>query len=344
MSLWRLCLCLVCLCAPAHAIMLFANVRAWSQVKYAGGTPEPPLTDAELQTVFLSVWNGLRATTCPELPDLSAGFAHLVDVRIDDALLVSPSYSRVLGWASRTELLVDRQWRGMLSSQERVDWMVRQGVDHLGTLRVARHPPNGWFRGNASTCQSRFRLEDVLLHEILHLLGVSSTLRETESGLAVGLNFAGICYPGEFDAHILSSEGNRVVDDHCAFRATSDHQYFVNGVRLYVPEGDFSPGTTMSHVVNPNAVLSPHIFACFEQGANTLTKDDCSVLSALGVACWASAKNGNFTAAGRWELKDPSTARTPPVALSGSVSRWTSLGRSQAATALLLWTAWIVVA
>ena len=336
----------VCAWTPARALMLFANVKAWDAVQHAGGTPEPPLTNLELHRVFLAVWDGLRTTTCPELPDLSAGLAGLVDVRIDDALLVSPSFPRVLGWASRTERLVDRRWQGMLSSQSRVDWMLRDGFQHLGTLRVARDPPNGWFRGNATACQSRFRLEDVLLHEILHLLGVSSTLRQAEDGrLAVGLTFAGICYPGEFDAHITSRNGTRVVDNHCAFTPTADSQYFVRGVRLYVPEGDFSPGTTMSHLLNPQAVLSPHVYACAEHGANTLTADDCAVLGALGVACQAREGNRSLTAAG-WRGTapegSPSRAQTPPLpdAPSGCVSRWTPWDRSQAATALLLWSCW----
>ena len=107
-----------------------------------------------------------------DLPGVAGAAGGVVDVGIDDRLLnESTSFSRVLGWASRTELLVQRRWQGMLSTQERLDWMLGNGYTHLGTVRVARDPPGGWFRGSERACQDRFRLEDVLLHEVLHLLG-----------------------------------------------------------------------------------------------------------------------------------------------------------------------------
>ena len=340
---WCVLLAWACRVIPARGLLLFANVRAWDAVSSAGGAAEPPLTQGELEQRFAEVWGELRGS-CQGLPALPEG---VVDVGFDDRLLTAPSLARVLGWASRTERLVERRWQGMLSTQERLDWMLRDGYAHLGTLRVARAPPGGWFRGPARACRDRFRLEDVLLHEALHLLGVSSTVRAAaDAQLAVGMDYAGVCYPGEFDAQITSRNGSFVVGAHCGFTPTADNQYFVRGVRLYVPAGPFSPGTTMSHVHDGAAVLSPHVGACAAHGAASLTTADAAVLGAVGVTCsvTAAAEAGgaaitaaDYGAPGQ-AAGDLGTAQTPhePALPSGSALPQTD-SRSRWTAATLLW-------
>jgi len=261
----------------AMASALHANARVSAQV--VESAVHPPLAPDELQHVFQGVWSRLRAA-CPQLP---ASGADRIDVDVDPRLLDAafPKYAHVLGWASRTERLVSGVWQGMLSTDARVQMMPHH--PHLGTLRVAASPPGGWFRGEG-TCESRFRLEDVLLHETLHLLGIASTMQ------------VGMDYPGQFDSHNEDTEGVRVVSAGCAFRAADD-RYFVN---------------------DPRPVVSPYVYACHPDGALQLTEDDNTLLRAVGVQCLPSGMRLIRTStppSPPWSatMGGPSTAQTSPT-------------------------------
>lgn len=285
------------LVAPTGASVLYATSRAWNQVvqatiktdaTYAG--TEPALSETELQQRFEEVWDGLLHL-CPTLPEDGSDY---VDVGFDDALLneANPSLSKVLGWASRTELLRRGEWGGALATAEGVRLATGMGLTALGTVRVARAPPGGWFRGNSDVCAHRFRLEDVLLHELLHLLGVSSSVRELEDGsLAVGTEYLGTCFPGAFDREIADEHGNKVVSTKCEFTGSLSQPLFVNGARLFAETdaGDFVRGTSLSHLMSTNAVLSPNVDACDPAGAHPLTAEDAMALRALDVQCDAAA-------------------------------------------------------
>lgn len=285
------------LAASAQASVLFATSRAWNQVIRATvktdatyAATEPVLSELELQQRFDGVWNSLMHL-CPTLPEDGKEY---IDVGFDDALLdeTSPLLSRVLGWASRTELLTKGVWGGALATKDGVRLATNMGLTNLGTLRVARKPPGGWFRGAGSVCSHRFRLEDVLLHELLHLLGVSSSVRTLKDGsLAVGTDYLGTCYPGVFDRKITDEDGHAVVGRSCEFTGLLDQPLFVNGVRLYAESstGDFVQGTSLSHLMSTNAVLSPSVAACDPAGARPLTSEDAIALAALDVRCDASA-------------------------------------------------------
>lgn len=284
------------LAVSAQASVLFATSRAWNQVvratiktdaTYAG--TEPALAETELQQRFEEVWDGLLHL-CPTLPEDGKQY---VDVGFDDALLdeANPSLSRVLGWASRTELLRKGEWGGALATTEGVRLATDMGLATLGTVRVARSPPGGWFRGSNSVCAHRFRLEDVLLHELLHLLGVSSSVRELEDGsLAVGTDYLGTCFPGAFDREIADEHGNKVVSRTCEFTGTLSQPLFVNGARLFAETdaGEFVRGTSLSHLMSANAVLSPNVDACDPAGTRPLTAEDAMALLALDVQCDAA--------------------------------------------------------
>ena len=231
------------LVASAQASVLFAKSKAWNQVVKATMEThatyvdtEPALSEWELQQRFEDVWDGLLHL-CPSLPEDGKRY---IDVGFDDALLneANPPLSRVLGWASRTELLSKGVWSGALATREGVTLATGMGLTTLGTLRVARQPPGGWFRGAETVCRYRFRLEDVLLHELLHLLGVSSSVRELEDGsLAVGAEYMGTCFPGAFDREIADEDGNMVVGTKCEFSGSLSQPLFVNGARLYAETG-----------------------------------------------------------------------------------------------------------
>lgn len=284
------------LAAPAETSVLFATSRAWDQVVRATmktdadfAESEPVLAEWELQQRFEEVWDGLLHL-CPSLPSNGKDY---IDVGFDDALLdgANPSLSRVLGWASRTELLTKGEWSGALATESGVQLARGMGLATLGTLRVARSPPGGWFRGSDAACAQRFRLEDVLLHELLHLLGVSSSVRELEDGsLAVGTEYLGTCFPGAFDREIADEHGNKVVSKKCEFTGSLSQPLFVNGARLFAETeaGDFVRGTSLSHLMSTNAVLSPSVNACDPAGTRPLTTEDAMALLALDVQCDAT--------------------------------------------------------
>lgn len=281
------------LVASAQASVLFATTKAWNQVVRATMKTdatyvqtEVALSESELQQRFEEVWDGLLQL-CPSLPEDGKQY---IDLEFDDALLsaANPPLSRVLGWASRTELLSSGVWSGALATDEGVRLATNMGLTNLGTLRVARQPPGGWFRGGESVCNDRFRLEDVLLHELLHLLGVSSSVRKLADGsLAVGSEYMGTCFPGAFDRKIADEDGNMVVGKKCEFSGSLNQPLFVNGVRLFAETdgGDFVQGTSLSHVMSRNAVLSPSVSACDPSGTRPLTSEDAMTLMALNVQC-----------------------------------------------------------
>ena len=315
---------------PVSRVVLHANPRLGLGINF-DAPEQPPLSRAELQYVFENVWADLRAA-CRNFRVRPSK----IDVDLDPRLLELPSFSRVLGWASRTERLVGGVWRGMLSTESRMREM--ENFAHLGTLRVAPHPPGGWFRGEGN-CTSRFRLEDVLLHETLHLLGIASTVRVEGDGLRVGMDYAGVCFPGEFDAHIQGTNGEYVVDTRCEFHTTPDDRYYVNGTRLYKSPGPFQDGTTLSHAHNPVAVVSPYVYACDPEGALRLTEYDNGLLRAVDVQCLPSGMRLVTTPSRppwNWTEADPSTVQT--LARAGSERR---TGTSSL-VASALWTWWFL--
>lgn len=330
---------LVCLCAYmaplARASVLFATSKAWDEVVMASmpshatyAVAEPELSLEELQLHFGLVWHRLQRL-CPTLPNNGKDY---ISMGFDDALLKesNPELSRVLGWASRTELLSHGTWSGALATQEDVSLALSLGLTNLGTLRVARSPPGGWFRGEASTCQHRFRLEDVLLHELLHLLGVSSSVRELDDGsLAVGSEYLGTCFPGAFDREIVDGDGNKVVGSKCEFKGSISQALFVNGARLYAEtdSGDFVQGTSLSHLMSSDAILSPTVDACDPAGTRPLTSEDAMALLALNVKCDASTlPHASTTLVESDQNRDPSREQSLIDSVLSSVTPRRALG------------------
>jgi len=159
-------------------------VKATSAHAVSDGWWQPHLGEQELQTVFDDVWQGLRSV-CPTIPE-----AHNVDVGFDDRLLdpTDNDFKYVLGYAERVEYLSQGVWKSGLSSEAGRNYVASRGHEYLGTVRIAPSPPGGWFRG-AGECETKFRLEDILRHEVMHLIGVSATIRESltaENTLVVG--------------------------------------------------------------------------------------------------------------------------------------------------------------
>jgi hypothetical protein len=269
--------------------LLHANVAAWGEVvkqtkahAHLANYAEPELAETELVAVFNRVWAELRVA-CPTIPE-----HHDVSVGFDDRLLDpnDEDYANVLGYAYATEMLSEGVWSSVLSSQQKRDVATGQGATPLGVLRVAREIPGGWYRGDGA-CLYKFRLEDVLRHEILHLVGISSSVRKGVDGsLYVGTEYAGLCFPGAFDRAIRNKNGEQVVGTSCEFTAQlGGEPLYVNGVQLYQYEGDFLQGTSISHLRSLDAMMTPSIGHCMPDGDKPLTTLDGSVLASLGIVC-----------------------------------------------------------
>lgn len=337
--------------AESGANLLFATVEDWSVVSAAAIAVrpdgnivswEPNVTEAELRDIFDTIWVDIQKI-CPSLPTMNNISQH-IDVGFDDALLQPGKHEHVLGWAARTEILVDGAWQGVLATDDAMRWATAMGYDHFGTLRVARRPPGGWYRRSNGTCTNRFRLQDTILHEMLHLLGVSSSVRMTQDGgLEVGSPFQGQCYPGAFDAAITDLNGRKVVSAKCAFRGSIGDRLFVEGVELYTDnDGTFMSGTSLSHLLSEDALLTATQGACEPDGARRLTNLDARVLGALGVQCNADAvfAVGSTVSTGLPRTGGPYTAGTQsdqPVSASGRIQSQTRLRW------LVLWVvAWVL--
>lgn len=282
---------------------LHANVEAWQKVvdeaenhAHLVNYVEPELTETELVSVFDRVWAELRAV-CSTIPE-----HHNVDVAFDDRLLDpnEPDWKNTLGYAYAIEILSGGVWSSALSSQARHDVATSQGITQLGVMRIARSTPGGWFRGDGA-CLYKFRLEDVLRHEIMHLLGISASIREDNDGsLYVGREYLGLCFPGVFDRAIRNANGEQVVGTLCEFTAQlGEESLFVNGVQLYQYEGDFLQGSSISHLRSLDSMMTPSIGYCMPEGDKPLTTLDGDVLASLGIACDASllvsVVDGRFT-------------------------------------------------
>ena len=285
-------LCLAICLIQLHRVdgnALFANTAGWEEVVYAntqaelsGAAPEPELSVKELRGVFESVWLDAHRL-CPTLP--KEGY-HYVDVGFDARLLKEEQYARVLGWATRSEILFQGTWTSALTSQTIMIEAMKTHAHYMGKLRVAKSPPGGWWRNTEATCKSKFRLQDILLHEIMHLVGISTTIRLENDVLIAGSPFHGICFPSDFDVHIKNVSGYKLVDRRCKVQIPLENgPFYVNGVELYQHEEQFSEGTSLSHSAHPNALLTASVGACLPEGPRNLTDVDGKLLESIGVEC-----------------------------------------------------------
>ncbi|MAE79234.1 MAG: hypothetical protein CL967_05650 [Euryarchaeota archaeon] len=268
---------------------LFATTSGWQEVVYAntqaelsGVAPEPELSVKELRGVFKSVWTDTHRL-CPTLPKEGHRY---VDVGFDTRLLAEDQYARVLGWATRSEILFQGTWTSALTSQTVLQESLNIHTHYLGKLRVAKAPPGGWWRSTEGLCRSKFRLQDILLHEIMHIVGISTTIRRENEVLVAGSPFHGICFPSDFDVNIRNASGYRLVDHRCEVQIPLEKgPFYVNGVELYQHEEQFFQGTSLSHSANPGALLTASVGACLPEGPRNLTDIDGKLFESIGVAC-----------------------------------------------------------
>lgn len=196
------------------------------------------VTEEELQWLITDEWMALINAKCDNLDpgqSIQASF---------DSTLVGSS---TLAWASYTIILVDGVWVPSISV------MGYNGYDFV--IGVNPEPPNGWYTGkNCSDIGYRYDLRTVLRHELLHGLGIGSSITKYGTDWRVGRNWEGKCYPQRFDLELRDEYGQPVVEGCTVKKDLTYERLYLNGVRLYNPV-TFSQGSSISHHTYPDELM-----------------------------------------------------------------------------------------
>lgn len=204
--------------------MAHATHSDWEYIK---SRPEKAAALPDVSMIAHQVWDEMRE---------NCGLNQVkLDVAYDWKRFLLPEYSNILAYASRTMWLIDDKWISTALT----------GVDDLdGFIHIRVNPfvPNGWFVDDGRcNIGNHFDLKTVLRHELLHGVGISSSLRPTGLGYYHNL----LCYPLQFDTLIETEEGQRVVHG-CNLSTSVEGDLFVNREKLYNPDVYIS-GSSYSH-------------------------------------------------------------------------------------------------
>ena len=223
-------------------------------------TSEAPLALPDVTIVARELWDDLRQNCNLNSVKL--------DVSYDYSKFREPEYAGVLAYASRTMWLINDEWVSTALT----------GYDDLNGfiwIRVNPYVPNGWYLDDGScNIGNHFDLKSVLRHELLHGVGLSSSIREHDLGYFHNL----VCYPLQFDTRIETVEGQKLVQG-CNLTTSSVGDLFLNGVQLYNPE-TFVPGSSFSH--STRGIMNAYIPA---RQCMYLDQDAGDMLEGLGVHC-----------------------------------------------------------
>jgi hypothetical protein len=202
---------------------------------------------------------------CPEL-DPNAN----IKAEFDNTLIGTST----LAWASQTLLLKDLSY--WVPSIATLDFF---GHDFM--IGVNPQPPNGWYTSeNCDSISYRYDLRTVLRHEILHGIGVGSSLKNN-NGWTVGHTWNGICFPRYFDTLIVDNNGNKVVTGCTINQDITGKNVYINGVKIFNPSY-YMQGSSMSHHVYQGELMYYMLppMECLE-----LRDNEFKILSALGLRC-----------------------------------------------------------
>ena len=221
---------------------------------------ERPLALPDVAQVAEDIWFELK-----ELCNLNSV---KLSVEYGWDIFTKPGYSSVLARASRTMWLINDEWVSTaLTGHDDLDGYI--------WIRVNPYVPNGWFvdDGNCNI-GNHFDLKTVLTHEILHGVGISSSLREN----AVGYFHNEICYPLQFDNNIQTGDGIKVVQG-CNLTTVATGDLYMNNVQLFNPE-TFISGSSYSHTTK--GLMYAYIPA---RTCLSLDSGAVEMLEALGAEC-----------------------------------------------------------
>lgn len=237
---------------------VYSNANYWTELERHPMRVEPITGPVVTETLFRQ-WNYLKEM-CAGLPD---------NVKIHSFLDDDLRGTYVLAWASKSLELKNGTWYPTLHTPGYTSYDIIIGVNPA--------VPNGWHTGD--DCHNigyRYDLGTVMLHELLHGIGISSSMT---ADYTLGYNFKSTCYPTHFDTLLEGVHGP--VTDGCTYTGTPGEPLFVNGVELYHPT-IFERGSSLSHHAYPGnvmyAALPPR--ACMGLGAYEI-----HLLEALHVHC-----------------------------------------------------------
>ena len=189
------------------------------------------LSNQELQWTANEEWNKIVGL-CPLL-DSGASLS----VSFDNSLIGTDT----LAWAAMTTVQVDNAWVSSLATQKFSSYDFIIGVNP--------EPPNGWYtNSNCEGISYQYDLRTVLRHELIHGLGVGSSLRYSSfSGWRVGYyDSYGLCHPRLYDTKIKDKNGNNIVQGCNVLKNPQGTSLYVGGVQLYNPYS-FQQGSSFSH-------------------------------------------------------------------------------------------------
>tara|TARA_B100001057_G_scaffold493742_1_gene588884 strand:- start:4165 stop:4992 length:828 start_codon:yes stop_codon:yes gene_type:complete len=155
------------------------------------------------------------------------------------------------------------------------------------TIGVNPHPTNGWFFGeNCTDISYRYDLRSVLRHEILHGLGIASSIYKTNNIWTVGFNVNDNCYPTQYDSLITDIVGDRVVEGCTLKKNINGQKVFINDVQLFNPIS-YNPSSFSHHTYDGGLMywrLSPSKCMYIEE-------HETKMLKALGIDCQYTARD-----------------------------------------------------
>ena len=168
--------------------------------------------------------------------------------------------TRILGWGSQTDILVNGTLYPSIVVPE------HNGIDML--IGINPNPINGWYTGTTCNTTNQYDLRTVIRHEILHGMGLTTSVFNT----SIGRYHNSTCYLRIYDTLIKDIFGNRMVEN-CSIVNTAK-KWYINGVQLY--------DDSWSHHVYTNHLMF------WELGPGEcqyLKAEEVRMLEAVGVTC-----------------------------------------------------------
>ena len=262
-----------------HAVVT-SNAAEWSNLILHPTQSREYLTDTDLVVVINDVWNEIRSE-CPNIPANPNIYSYF-DTSLENTF--------TLAWASQTLVLnSDFTWWSALIRPS------YSGYDF--TIGVNPNPPNGWFTGECSRIGYRYDLRTVLRHEILHGIGLSSSIRmnswsavsSTSEAIVeangdtwkVGHEYANRCFPRYYDTKITDSNGDYIVSE-CNIGEITGKDIFLGDVKLYNPP-IYKAGSSISH---HNYFGHLMYYALPSKKCLHIGKYEINMLNAVGIECF----------------------------------------------------------
>lgn len=246
---------------------------ARSQWHYLEQHPAKALAVPDVEKVVQEVWNEINSLCDLNPVEIHASYNY--------EKFSNPEYFYVLATASRTMFLIDNKLQSGALNRYNL----------TGSIYIDINPyvPNGW-NVDAGLCNvgNHYDLRSVLRHEILHGIGISSSITPKKVGYSIG----DYCYPYAFDTVMHTSSGSKVVSG-CHLLTELHSDMYAGGVKLYNPDR-FSVGSSLSHTDRPG-VLFYGIPCCqclyFDHSSLTMLNTlgaNCAITTPLGLSSGAS--------------------------------------------------------